>query len=779
MAYTFSELPVMEPFRHLLSTKTPFAWSSELEAAFKASKEAIIKACVDGVRTFDPNLPTCLATDWSRMGIGYWLCQKHCQCAGETPRCCRDGWQTVYMGSRFCTNAETRYAPIEGEALAAAWGTAKCKHYLLGMPHWTLAVDHKPLVPILSTKDLDAIPNPRILNQRVKLLPYNFTPKYIPGKENVTPDTLSRGHVTAPVVVQPQLSLQDVTNVETEYADTFGPPGWVARPVRGVTEYIDAAEAEDDSVEGIVKSSIAEIAEAEILVIMTHLGRTSGVRAITWRLLQEETAGSHICRQLLQLIGSGLPDRKEDWPGELSEYHQYRNQLLEVDGVVVYGERPLIPASLRSQVLDILHAGHAGASTMRNRSTQSVFWPGMTREIEEKRATCRACILRAPSQAAQPPQPPVVPEYPFAYICCDFFQVNGVSYLATVDRFSNWLSVSHFKKDDSKAVISFLRSYFTRYGIAKEITTDGQKTLCSAEVEDFLARWGVKHRVSSAYHPMANKRAEVAVKQAKRLIEGNLGAKGELETERFSRALIEHRNSPDPLTGLSPAMVVFGRKLRGFLPDDCQKRQCDEWRIDMETREKAFAKRHSTMAERLESSTRKLKPLPYGTEVVVQDPSLGGKAGRWTKSGTIIECLPNESYLVRVHGSRALTKRNRIHIRKILPMVPDPYIIPADHPAAAEAPEVTKTEVTDRYVEVQPPRQWTRLSPDRHRQTPAACPGGDVVRTLREEERRAQTGAQTGAEPESEITPMDAWADVREWRRKFWSGLRSSQEGRD
>ena len=101
--------------------------------------------------------------------------------------------------------------------------------------------------------------------------------------------------------------------------------------------------------------------------------------------------------------------------------------------MVVYGERPLIPASLRPQVLDILHAGHSGASTMKHRSAQSVFWPGITAEIEQKRASCRACVYRAPSQAAQPPQSPAVPEYPFAQICCDFFQVNGVSYLATVD----------------------------------------------------------------------------------------------------------------------------------------------------------------------------------------------------------------------------------------------------------------------------------------------------------------------------------------------------------
>ena len=90
-------------------------------------------------------------------------------------------------------------------------------------------------------------------------------------------------------------------------------------------------------------------------------------------------------------------------------------------------------------------------------------------------------------------------------------------------------------------------------------------------------------------------------------------------------------------------------------------------------------------------------------------------------------------------------------------MVPDKYIIPVDHPSEAEAPEETKTEVTERFVEVQPPRQWTRLSPEKHRQTPAAEPGGDVVGKLREERIRAGT--------EKEIAPMDAWADVQDWKK--------------
>ena len=67
-------------------------------------------------------------------------------------------------------------------------------------------------------------------------------------------------------------------------------------------------------------------------------------------------------------------------------------------------------------------------------------------------------------------------------------------------------------------------------------------------------------------HLRSNKRAEVAVKQAKRLVTGNLGPHRELDTDRLARALKEHRNTPDPETGLSPAQVVYGRQLGGFLP---------------------------------------------------------------------------------------------------------------------------------------------------------------------------------------------------------------------
>ena len=537
-----------------------------------------------------------------------------------------------------------------------------------------------------------------------------------------------------------KISLQDVTNVRPEYAETFGPPGWVTRPVSGVAAVMEDDEwsylyPDDDRVFGLALAQVAELAKQEIAVARTHgLG---GVRAVTWKVLQEESKKSEICQQLIKMISDGMPEEKESWHRDLWQYYSWRKQLLVMEGVILCGDRPLIPAGLRAQVLDILHAGHAGTSSMQARTTQAMFWPGMSQDIAERRAGCRECTYRAPSQPAQQPQAPTVPDHPFSHVCMDFFHLDGY-YLAVCDRFSNWLSVFKFRKDDTKAVISMLRQYFARYGIAKEISTDGQRTLCSAEMEDFLARWGVRHRISSAYHPHANKHAEVAVKQVKRLVEGNLGPRGEIDTDRLARALLEHRNTPDPQTGLSPAMILYGRQLRGFLPSSTQTQVKQEWRIDVELREKAFAKKHSQMAERLSAGTKQLSELEIGDEVVVQDPSEGGKAGRWSKSGTVVERLLFDAYLIQIHGSRRVTKRNRIHIRKIRPFIPDEKIIPVTHPHAGEIPEETKTEVRERYTAIQPPRKWKRLSPEPHRQQPVGRPGQDVVGRLKEQEKQEE-----------------------------------------
>ena len=117
----------------------------------------IVDQIRQGVKIFDQSRPTCLATDWSKEGLGYWLVQKHCDCAGVRPFCCKFGWRVVLMGSRFTHGAESHYAPIEGEALAVVDALDKARHFTLGCSDLLVAVDHKPLLKVLGDRALNAL----------------------------------------------------------------------------------------------------------------------------------------------------------------------------------------------------------------------------------------------------------------------------------------------------------------------------------------------------------------------------------------------------------------------------------------------------------------------------------------------------------------------------------------------------------------------------------------------------------------------------------------------
>ena len=120
VSYAYAITDRMLPFRQLLKPGTPFHWNHTLNQLFKESKAVIASEIEKGVRIFDKSKPTCLATDWSKSGIGFWLFQKHCKCASKKPFCCPTGWKVALVGSLFTHPAESCYAPVEGEALAVA-----------------------------------------------------------------------------------------------------------------------------------------------------------------------------------------------------------------------------------------------------------------------------------------------------------------------------------------------------------------------------------------------------------------------------------------------------------------------------------------------------------------------------------------------------------------------------------------------------------------------------------------------------------------------------------
>ncbi len=190
--YAFSMTKRMAPFRTLLKPGTSFEWTKQLDQLFQDCKSVIVNEIEEGVRIFDKSRLTCLATDWSKEGIGYWLLQKHCTCKRRVPFCCRTGWKVTLVGSRFTQSAESRYAPVEGEALAVADALDKTRHFVLGCKDLIIATDHKPLLKIFKDRSLEDIPNNRLLRLKEKTLRYRFEMFHIPGVKNRAADGMSR-----------------------------------------------------------------------------------------------------------------------------------------------------------------------------------------------------------------------------------------------------------------------------------------------------------------------------------------------------------------------------------------------------------------------------------------------------------------------------------------------------------------------------------------------------------------------------------------------------------
>ena len=147
-------------------------------------------------------------------------------------------------------------------------------------------------------------------------------------------------------------------------------------------------------------------------------------RVITWEALQQECKEDKVLVILLDQIRRGFPDSGYDVDPAIKEFHRFRHGLCVIDGVPCYKTRIVVPNKLRGQILAVLHSAHQGVSGMTARAEQTVFWPSITRDIVETRASCTECHRIAPSQPAAPPVSPPSPEYPFRLQVCDYFSLH-------------------------------------------------------------------------------------------------------------------------------------------------------------------------------------------------------------------------------------------------------------------------------------------------------------------------------------------------------------------
>ena len=168
-----------KPLRDLLSTKSNWHWGPAQAKAFAEVKKELSNP--DTILAYyEANRETIVSADASSFGLGAVLLQKQPDM----------NWRPVAYHSRALTEAEQRYAQIEKEALAVTWACERFRDYLLGK-QFQIQTDHKPLVPLLGSKDIDSLP-PRIQRFRMRLMQFHYSIVHVPGKELLTADALSR-----------------------------------------------------------------------------------------------------------------------------------------------------------------------------------------------------------------------------------------------------------------------------------------------------------------------------------------------------------------------------------------------------------------------------------------------------------------------------------------------------------------------------------------------------------------------------------------------------------
>ena len=156
---------------------------------------------------------------------------------------------------------------------------------------------------------------------------------------------------------------------------------------------------------------------------------------------QEE---DEVCKKVKQYCLEGWPD-KHMVPDAVKSYWRERGELTVVQSLIMKGTRILIPSCMRLNILDKIHEGHLGITKCRERAKQSVWWPGLSTQIQDMVQHCRTCAMHMVNKP-EPLFPTSFPERPWQTLAIDFFKCENIDYLIVVDYFSRYVEICPMKK---------------------------------------------------------------------------------------------------------------------------------------------------------------------------------------------------------------------------------------------------------------------------------------------------------------------------------------------
>ena len=232
----------------------------------------------------------------------------------------------VMYVSRALTETEQRYSNIERELLAIVFALKRLNHYTFGRTI-TVQSDHQPLQSIWKKMIVSA--SPRLQRLLLRLAHYDINIEFLHGKENVIADTLSR--------VCP------------------------------------------------MQSSNSKTKESNIDIIpVHHIMQNAPVSQTRLQELRLAMQSYPTLCSLSKTIHKGWPQSKKDCPEQLLEFWDFRQEISEENGILYKNHRLIVPHSKRLETLKVLHMGHYAIDKMQLRALETVFWPGINKDITKQ-----------------------------------------------------------------------------------------------------------------------------------------------------------------------------------------------------------------------------------------------------------------------------------------------------------------------------------------------------------------------------------------------------------
>nr|CAN82009.1 hypothetical protein VITISV_009795 [Vitis vinifera] len=233
--------------------------------------------------------------------------------------------------------------------------------------------------------------------------------------------------------------------------------------------------------------------------------------------------------------------------------------------------RKCVPKEEQQGILSHCHenacGGHFASQKTAMKVLQSGFtWPSLFKDSHIMCRSCERCQrLGKLTKRNQMPMNPIL-----IVDLCDVWGIDfmgpfpmsfGNSYiLVGVEYVSKWVEAIPCKHNDHRVVLKFLKeNIFSRFGVPKVIISDGGTHFCNKPFETLLAKYGVKHKVATPYHPQTSGQVELANKEIKNILMKVVITSRKDWSIKLHDSLWAYRTTYKTILGTSPYRLVYGK----------------------------------------------------------------------------------------------------------------------------------------------------------------------------------------------------------------------------